>query len=115
MKLSNVKVLRETVEELGLDLQAIADEHDQYCLKTSTEDEAINWLHSMPIESLSDSLNNEHQRPRSKYSLHDMRHKFALRKLHEKKKEELDRLKIDLNIEMINSILDKIERIENRK
>jgi hypothetical protein len=113
MQLSNVNGLRETVEELGLDLQAIADEHDQYCLKASTEDEAINWLHSMPIESLSNSLNMEHQRPRSKYSLHDMRHKCALRKLHEKKKEELDRIKIDLSIAMIDSILEKIERIEN--
>ncbi|MCK9567666.1 hypothetical protein M0R72_01795 [Candidatus Pacearchaeota archaeon] len=112
MKLSNVNVLRETIDELGLDLQAIADEHDQYCLKTSTEDEAMNWLHSMPIENLSDSLNREHQRPRSKYSLHDMRHKFALRKLHEKKKEELDRLKIDLNIAMIDSIISKIESVK---
>ena len=111
MKLSNVKTLQETVEELGLDLQAIADEHDQYCLKSSTEDEAIDWLHSMPIETLSDSLNRERQKPRSKYSLHDMRHKFALRKLHEKKKDELERLRIDLNIAKIDFIIAKIERI----
>lgn len=114
MKLSNVNTLQETVEELGLDLKAIADEHDQYCLKTSTEDEAINWFHSMPIETLSDSLNREYKRPRTKYSLHDMRHKFALRKLHEKKKEELDKIKIDLKVARIDFILSKIELINKR-
>jgi len=115
MKLSSVKLLQETVEELGLDLQAIADEHDKYCLNSSTEDEAITWLHSIPIETLSDSLNRERQKPRSKYSLHDMRHKFALRRLHEKKKEELEKLRIDLNIAKIDFILTQIANIENGK
>lgn len=112
MKLSNVKSLQETVEELGLDLQAIADEHDKYCLKTNTEADAIKWLHSLPIETLSDSLDKEHKRPRSKYSLHDMYHKFALRKLHEKKKEELDKLKSNLIIAKIDILLSRILEIK---
>jgi hypothetical protein len=112
MKLSSVKVLQETVEELGLDLQAIADEHDSYCLKSNTEEDAIKWLHSLPIETLSDSLDKERQRPRKKYSLHDMHHKFALRKLHEKKKDELDKIKTNLNIAKIDSILSKINKIK---
>jgi hypothetical protein len=111
MKLSNVKVLQETVEELGLDLKALAEEHDKYCLNYSTEAEAINWFNSLPIETLSDSLNREYKKPRSKYSLHDMRHKFALRKLHEKKKEELESLKRNLNIAKIDLIISKISKI----
>ena len=115
MKLSSVKALQETVEELGLDLQALAEEHDKYCFNYSSEDEALNWLHSLPIESLSDSINNECQRPRSKYSLHDMRHKFALRKLHEKKKDELETLQIQLNIAKIDLLIGKIENISDGK
>jgi hypothetical protein len=112
MKLSNVKMLKQTIEELGLDLQAIADEHDKYCLNYSNEAEAMNWFHSLPIETLSDSLNRDYKKPRSKYSLHDMNHKFTLRRLHEKKKEELEKLKIDFNIALIDSIIDKIEKIK---
>jgi len=115
MKLSSVKALQETVKELGLDLLALAEEHDKYCLNSNTEDEAWRWLHSMPIETLSDSLNNEHKRPRSKYSLHDMRNKFALRKLHEKKKGELEALQIQLNIAKIDLLLGKIASIGDGK
>ena len=58
MKLSNIDVLEEVVTELGLDLEALAEEHNQYCMSSSiTEEEALNWLHSLPIETLSDSLN----------------------------------------------------------
>lgn len=115
MKLSSVKHLQETVEELGLDIKAIAEEHDRYCLNYSSETEAFNWLHSMPIETLSDSVNRDNQRPRSKYSLHDMRHKFALRKLHEKKREELEVLQIQLNIARIDVLLGKIASIGESK
>ena len=111
MKLSNVKYLQETVEELGLDLKAIADEHDRYCFSYSSDKEAFDWLHSMPIETLSDSINRDKQMPRSKYSLHDMQHKFALRKLHEKKKEELEVLQTQLNVAKIDVLLDKIKKV----
>jgi hypothetical protein len=107
----NLKQLQETVQELDLDLQAIAEEHDKYCLKTSTDDEAMNWLHSLPIETLKDSLDKEHQRPRSKYSMHDIVHKSALRKLHEKKKNELESHKNKLNIARLDSLIAKIEEI----
>ena len=111
MKLSSVKHLQETVEELGLDLKAIAEEHDRYCFNYSTDDDAINWLHSMPIETLSDSLNRDNKRPRLKYSLHDMQHKFALKKLHEKKKEELEDLQTQLNVAKIDMLLNTIKKI----
>jgi hypothetical protein len=108
MKSLNVKILQQNVEELGLDLQALVEEHDRYAL--TNEDDAMNWFHSLPIESLSDSLNREHQRPRTRYSLHDMKHKFALRKLHEKKKEELEQLKTVLEIAKIDLVLKNISR-----
>lgn len=108
--MTSLKNLSETVEELSLDLKAIAEEHDKYCLNSSSNDETSNWLYSMPIETLSDSINKEFQRPRNKYSLHDMKHKFALRKLHEKKKEELDILKSELNIAKIDNLLSLIRQ-----
>lgn len=111
MTLSSVKRLQEEVNELGLDLQAIADEHDKYCLTYNTDADAIQWLHSMPIETLSDSLNKEHQRPRVKYSLHDITHKSALRKLHSKKKDELEFIQIQLNIAMIDHLLGVIAKV----
>lgn len=110
MKLSSVKHLQDSVDDLGLDVQAIADEHDQYCLTATNEAEALNWFHSLPIESLSESLNRDHGRPRLKYSLRDMHHKFALRKLHEEKMEELERLKIRLSIAKIDAVLDMIAK-----
>jgi hypothetical protein len=111
LTMTNLKELSKTVEELGLDLQAIAEEHDRYRLNSSNEDEAMAWLHSLPIENLSDSLNKEHQLPRTKYSLNDMKHKFLLRKLHEKKKEELELLQLELNIAKIDCLIKRIKDI----
>ena len=111
----NLKQLQETVQELDLDLQAIAEEHDKYCLKTVTDDEAMNWLHSLPIESLKDSLDKEHQRPRSKYSMHDIVHKSALRKLHDKKKNELEIHNCKLNIATLDVLIEKISVVLGEK
>jgi hypothetical protein len=109
--MTNLKALSKTVEELGLDLQAIAEEHDKYCLNSSSEDDAMNWLRSMPIENLRDSLNRDSQRPRERYSLHDMKHKFALRKLHEKKKVEYETLQSKLIITKIDTLITKINSL----
>jgi hypothetical protein len=111
MKLLKIEQLQETVEELALDLKALAEEHDLYCFNYSSDKEAIDWLHSMPIETLSDSINRDKQRARSKYSLSDIRHKRALRKLHEKKKDELETLQTQLSIAKIDVILGKIADI----
>lgn len=107
-----IKRLQRSVNELNLDLQAILEEHDRYRLKGS-KDEIMEWFNSLPIETLFESLDNEHQRPRKKYSLQHMKHKFALRKLHEKKKQELEKKQTDLNIAKIDCILEKIERVED--
>lgn len=116
MKLRNanirVKRLQKCVKELNLDLQAILEEHDRYRLKGSDE-EVMNWFHSLPIETLRESCERERGKPRTRYSLHDMRHKFALRRLHEQKCNELVAKQAELNIAKINCILAKIERIQN--
>lgn len=117
MKLRNdnharqVKRLEKSVKELGLDVQAILEEHDRYRLKGSNE-EIMEWFQSLPIETLHESLDRERQKPRTKYSLHDMTHKFALRRLHEQKIRELDRKQTDLNVAKINLILAQIERVK---
>ena len=103
--------LKENVEELDLDLKGIVEEHDYYRLDDSKEN-IENWFNSLPIETLKDSLISEHHLPRKRYSLHDMRHKFALRKLYEQKKHELDLEKIQLNIVKIDCVLAQIKGIE---
>lgn len=118
MKLKNdnlsqqVKKLQRSVNELNLDLEAIQEEHDRYALDVS-KDETIDWFHSLPIESLMESLNLDYKNPRTKFSLKDMKHKFALRKLHEQKKSKLEDEKIRLNVAKIDYILSKIKDIEN--
>ena len=107
-----VKKLKKSVKELCLDLQALTEEHDKYVPKGSSE-EIMEWFHSLPIETLSESLNRERQLPRTKYSLLDIKHKFALRKLHNKKQEELEAKQIELNIARIDCVLSKIEKVEN--
>jgi hypothetical protein len=107
-----VKRLQRSVRELDLDLKAIVEEHDRYRLQ-GPDDQVMNWFHSLPIETLAESLDIEHHKPRTKYSLHDMKHKFALRRLHEKKSKELEQKKSELNIAKINLVITQIERIQN--
>lgn len=110
--MTEIKKLTKTVKELDLDIKAISDEHDRYCLKGSSE-EIMNWFKSLPIETLRESIDREHKKPRTKYSLRDMKHKFELRKLHDKKTEELYLKKIELNIAKIDLLLSKIEMENN--
>lgn len=110
--MTQLKKLKKNVKELDLDLKAISDEHDRYCLKGS-EEEIMSWFKSLPIETLKESLDREHKHPRSKYSLKDMKHKFELRKLHEKISKERDLKQIELNIAKIDLVLSKIKKIED--
>jgi hypothetical protein len=107
-----VKKLQRSVNELNLDLEAIREEHDRYVLGAS-KDEAMDWFNSLPIETLCESLNREHKNPRTKFNLQDMKHKFALRRLHEQKKSKLEDEKIKLNVARIDCIIAKIQDIEN--
>jgi hypothetical protein len=116
MKLRNanrqLRRLQRSVKELDLDLQAILEEHDRYRLRGSDES-ILNWFESLPIETLCESLDHDHHRPRTRYSLQDMRHKFALRRLHEKKTAELVQKQSELKVAKIDCVLAEIERIQN--
>lgn len=107
-----VRKLQRNVNDLNLDLQAIQEEHDKYVLGGS-KDEAIEWFNSLPIETLRDSLDREKKAPRTKYSLQDMRHKFALRRLHEQKKDQLEKEQSKLNLARIDHIAAQIKKIED--
>lgn len=109
---NQVSRLQRSVNSLNLDLQAIKEEHDRYVL-TGSNEEIMGWFHSLPIETLNESCARERSKPRTKYSLHDMKHKFALRKLHDKKKELLELEQIKLNVAKIDTLISKIESIQN--
>jgi hypothetical protein len=107
-----IKKFQRNIKNLSLDVKAIIEEHDRYTLNGSKE-EVEKWFHSLPIESLKESLNREYGRPRTRYTLHDMKHKFALRKLYEQKQDALVEEQRKLNIAKIDYILLQIERIQN--
>ena len=107
---NKLRRLRRSVMSLSLDVQAIEQEHDMYRLDGDLQT-AEEWFHSMPIESLGDSLAHDRGYPLGKYSLHDMKHKFKLRKLHEQKLEELELKQIEFNVAKIENILSKIKKI----
>ena len=104
-----VKRLEKNIQELTLDLKAIVDEHDRYCWPS--HEQAAAWLESLPIETLHESLERQLGYPRHKMSLHDLRHKFGLRRLHEVTQYELEQTERELRIAKYDRALKKIERI----
>jgi hypothetical protein len=116
MKLKNdnltkqVSKLQRNVNDLSLDLQAIKEEHDRYTFGSS-KDKVIEWFSSLPIESLLDSIDHEKHKPRTRFNLQDMHHKFALRKLHNQKQDQLERETTKLNIVKIDQIINRINKI----
>jgi hypothetical protein len=100
------------VRELSLDVRAIIEEHDRYRLGADTG-RIEKFLDGFPIETLHESIDFEHRRPRKKYSLQDMMHKFSLRKLYYQKQEELERKQHQLNITKIDIIISRIKKVED--
>lgn len=107
---ADIKKLEECIDDLNLDIQTIIQKHEHYVFDGSNE-EVMNWFHSFPIETLSESIDAEFGKPRLKYSLLDMKHQFLLRKIHKDKVELLQSKQIELSIAKIDSILSKIENI----
>jgi hypothetical protein len=114
LKSDNQKVLQKSVRDLDSDLRAITKEHNAYGINGS-EEEIEEWFHCLPIESLRESIDFENKVPRTKYSLQDMKRRFALRKTHEKKKDELEKKKSELQVSKIDDLIACIERIQNGK
>jgi hypothetical protein len=104
-----VKKLEKSIQELSLDLKAIIDEHDQYCWPS--HEHAAAWFESLPIETLRESVEREHGEPRHKMSLHDLKHKFGLRRLHEKTQAKLEQKERDLRVVRYEQVIREIERI----
>jgi hypothetical protein len=102
---TKIKKLERDVQELALDLKAITEEHDHYCFGTNLK-ETEAWFHSLPIETLKESLDRQYGHPRSKPSLQDMKHKFNLRKLHDETQAELLEKQSKLFIAKIDRILE---------
>lgn len=113
MKLRNdeIKKLEQCISDLNLDIQTIMQEHE-HCVFDGSNEEVMSWFHSLPIETLSESIGFDTGKPRSKYSLTDMKHQFALRKLHREKVDQLQVKQTELSIAKIDSILSDIESIK---
>lgn len=117
MKLRSDKKLRRlyrSVQELDLDIKAIEEEHDKYRLQGS-DSEVMRWFDSLPIETLRESCDYDYGKPRIKYSLHDISCKFDLKRLYDKKSEELEKKQSELHVARIDRVLGKIEDFQDGK
>jgi hypothetical protein len=105
-----IKKLEKQVKQLAKQAQSIIKEHDS--LRLGGDDSKIsNWFFSMPIETLSESLNHDLKKPREKYSLKDLVKKFNLRKQFIKKQQEMDKYASELVTVKVEFLLDKISKI----
>jgi len=107
----NLRRVKRRVKQATLELQMIEEEHDEYRIDGSIED-IEDWFHSLPIESLRESLNQEYGLPRESYSLKDMLMKFGLQREYDSVQENLTQLKRELYIAKIDCVLSEIERIQ---
>lgn len=105
-----IKRLEKKVDELLLDLNAIADEHSRYRFGGTAAVES--WINCLPIETLRESISREMGKPRTKIALGDLKHKFGLRKLHEDYQEKLEQAETELNIAKIDKVLEQIGKIK---
>ncbi len=103
-----IRDLQKKAHELSLDIQAIVKEHDSYTIRG----DAKNWLERLSVETLNDSLCIEHDVRKDALPLTVMKHKFGLRKLHEKTQEELDQVQSELKTEKIDALLNRINQID---
>jgi len=95
-------------DELDLHLQALSEEHDRYCLPAEL---GSDWFDCFPIETLMESLDDDVGLERTKYSLHDMHHRFAIKRALIDKREELESKDSELLVANIDSLLEKIKSI----
>jgi hypothetical protein len=102
-----IRGLQKKARELSLDIQAIVKEHDSYMIKG----DAKTWLERLSVETLNDSLSIEHGVRRDSLPLAAMKHKFGLRKLHDKVQQELDRVQSELRVEKIDTVLKRIAQV----
>jgi len=105
-----VERLEKKVDDLLLDLDAIADEHNRY--RFGGMGAAESWINSLPIETLRESVSREHGHPRTKLALGDFKHKTGLRRLHEEYQDQLEQTEIELNVARIDKALEQIGKIK---
>lgn len=109
MKLSRTKQIEKEIKKTTLDIKAIMEEHDRY--KFKSDKEAYAFMESLPIETLTDSLNKDLGKPRSRISLKDIPHVNKLHREFDEKQESLKKLKNDLFIAQIDELQEKINNI----
>ena len=93
------------------DLDQIAMKHNSYHVGGDVDD-VMNWFDSMPIENLRESLDKDHNYPRTKFSLSDMHERGRLRRQHDKKEKELLLLEHKRTIAEIDVLLEKIKKAD---
>lgn len=102
--------MKDRVESLRVDVEALITEHDFYTFES--EAEASKWFNCFPVETLEESLAVDKGLPRQKASLKDLNLKAKIRKGYYKKKDKLELALIEMNIANIDRILERISKIE---
>jgi hypothetical protein len=93
------------LKHLAKDLAAIVAENNLYQNQVSHD-----WMESLPIETLSESIAVEHAQPRARMSLCDFKIKNKLHKSYNQKIDEFDILRHKKSEAEIDCILENIEQ-----
>lgn len=104
------KKLEREMKRLAKDIDNIVSQHNSFT-KDHTSISAQNWIESLPVESLKDSVNIENGKPTKKLTLGDLVQKSQLAKQFEEKTDKLDILAHKHNEAKIGAVLDKIEKL----
>ena len=101
------------VLKLRDELEMIVAEHDFYTFEN--EHDVEDWLSSMPIETLGDSMKLERGNPLGKYTLSDFKTKSKLKKDFQKAKDVLENKITDMNIAHIELLIAKVDGYINEE
>lgn len=108
--MSKIDEITDEMLKISERLTNLVAEYDD-CIPNVTEDQLYEMLHSMPVESLRNSLDIEHNKEIKRFSLHEMNKISTLRKEKDQLIMSYNLKQIELNIAKIESVIGKLGEI----
>jgi hypothetical protein len=102
--------LNREVKRLARDLDELVDKHNTFRVGGGAQ-KVIEWFESFPIETLRESLDYDHSKPRKKLTLADLSEKGRVRRAHALKEEQLELAEHRRTAAEIDVLLEKINRL----
>jgi hypothetical protein len=108
--MSKIDEITDEMLEISEKLTNLVAEYND-CIPSVTEDRLYEMLHSMPVESLRDSLDIEYNKKTERFSLYEMNKISALRKEKDRLIRSYNSKQIELNIAKIESVMGNIDEV----